>query len=412
MIDTVTIERIAAGGDGVGHLHDGLTVFVPRTAPGDKVKVEVVRRKARYAWGRLVGLESSGPDRTEPACVHYNRDDCGGCQLQHLSPESQRQVKRRLVGDALRRIGKRDVADPEIVASRKEWRYRTKITLAAKGERIGFHPYDRPDSAFDLGDCLLAHEKVTTLWALVKAKRTLLPVEFEHLILRMDRLQKLHVVVVGGEKVWNAKALAGALDYPDITFWWKPNLGATRVVLGQRSGFPAVAFEQVNSEVADGIRHNAAEGLGDVEGKVVWDLYAGVGDTAELLAKRGARVWSVEKDRSAVEWGRNWYGGEDREGTPVTRVADRIEDCLTRLREPDMVLVNPPRSGLHPRLASWLETWGRRGCASRIAYISCDPATLARDLERLPSFELFGLTAYDLFPQTGHVETLALLEAK
>ena len=180
---------------------------------------------------------------------------------------------------------------------------------------------------------------------------------------------------------------------------------------GPQTGYPAVAFEQMNTALAEQIREDAIDSLADVGGKVAWDLYGGVGDTAELLADRGAKVWSVDWDRLAVEWGRTRSEKAELSGTPITRIADRVDEAVTRLPEPDFVVVNPPRTGLGSRLADWLQRWGERGKGASLAYISCDPATLARDLARMPSLKLRALRAYDLFPQTAHIETLTFLEA-
>ena len=212
---TVTIERVAAGGDGVGHLEDGLVVFVPRAAPGDILDIELTRRKARYARGRMLGIIAAGPTRVAPDCPHYENEKCGGCQLQHLSAESQREVKGRIVGDALRRIAKLSVPDPEVVASQQQWRYRGKITLASKGGLLGLRPYDRPDVAFDLGECLLAQDRVMALWKTVSRDRALLPDTMESLVLRADRMGGQHVLSIGGKGSWDAAPLAAATSTCD-----------------------------------------------------------------------------------------------------------------------------------------------------------------------------------------------------
>ena len=405
MSPTVAIRRIVAGGDGVGRLEDGMAVFVPRTAPGDEVQVEVIRRKRRHAHARLLDLTTPSDCRVEPACVHYTRDRCGGCRLQHLSPETQLAVKRGLVGEALRRIGKLDVSDPPIVASTLPWRYRSQVTLTAAAGKIGLHRDDDPGAVFELEDCLIVRERVIQLWQLLRQHRDLLPLEMETLILKEDRSGVLHVVVVGGQERWDPAPLANRLTGHRVNYWWKPESGAARVVVGDRTGFPAVAFEQSNRELAQSIRVSAVEGLGPLDGKTVWDLYSGVGDTAELLARRGARVWSVDSSRAAVEWGR------EHGAVGVTRLVGRAEESLTRLPEPDAVVVNPPRTGLAAPVSRVLELWGRAAPGRRLAYISCDPATLARDLSRIPSLAVRSVTAFDLFPQTAHVESLALLEA-
>jgi 23S rRNA (uracil1939-C5)-methyltransferase len=159
----------------------------------------------------------------------------------------------------------------------------------------------------------------------------------------------------------------------------------------------------VNPVLASRIRSDAVEALGDVSGRVVWDLYGGVGDTARLLAARGARVWCVDSDRSAVEWA-------EAAGGAGNFLAARVEDVLGRLPPPDSVVANPPRIGFDFRVVRHLLRWGERGAGRRVSYVSCDPATLARDLKRLSAFRIVSVSAYDLFPQTAHVESLVVLE--
>ena len=407
----VTIEAIAAGGDGVGRLPDGMTVFVPRTAPGDRADVEITERRRRWARGRLTRLVAPGPARTDPPCPHYTADECGGCQLQHLSLEGQEAAKRRIVGDALRRIGRRDVEDPAIVAAPQPLRYRAKVTLAIGSDgRIGFHPVGRPQGVFALDDCRIARPALMRRWSALRACAELLPVAATHIVLREDRHGDVHVIVRGGDAPWNPEPLHVRLADPRLSLWWEPRGGAARVVAGPRTGFPALAFAQVNPDLADRLRGDAVTALGDVSGKVVWDLYGGVGDAARMLAATGAHVVSVEADRSAVEWA----SGQGRlAGAPPkspTYLHGRVEEVLHRLPAPGAVLLNPPRVGLAVRVAEALEQWAQSDGVRRVAYVSCDPATLARDLNRMPSLDLTSLRAYDLFPQTSHVETLAVLE--
>ncbi len=401
----VAITRVAAGGEGVGRLPDGMVVFVPRSAPGDEVEVEVTERRRRYARGRVVRLIRPGPARVEPRCPHYERDRCGGCQWQHLSHEAQLKAKRAIVGDALRRIGHLEIEDPEIVPAPSAWRYRAKLTLHAAGGRLGLHPYDGPTRVFDLEDCHITRPRLMQVWAAMQPHRGLLPQSLTELVLREDREGGVHVVVGAGAERWDAGPLSTALGAEVMSLWWQPAGGAARVVAGARPGFPALAFEQSNPELAQRIRREAIEGLGKMVGAIVWDLYGGVGDAARLLAASGARVFSVDADASAIRWARQ-HGGQ---AGSITFLEGRVEETLHRLPEPDLVMANPPRAGLASRVSAALEAWGARRPGARLAYISCDPATLARDLARLGTFRVERLKAYDLFPQTSHVEVLALL---
>ena len=412
---TTRILRLAAGGDGVGKLPDGRTVFVPRTAPGDLVELTDLELHKRFARARVERLVEPASKRVTPRCPHYEVDQCGGCQLQHLSQPAQLEAKRAFVGDALRRLGGFDVPDPKIVAAAAAWGYRAKLTLAVanRGRVIGLHRADRPDRAFDLKRCDIAAPELMVLWAALRERRRALPPEATKLVLRLDRSGMRHVVVeVEGTQVWGgAKELAAELTAAGAAavLWWHPEGGAARVVAGNAGGpFPATVFEQVNPALGDRIRAWAVEQLGDAAGRHVWDLYAGVGDTTAMLLERGATVESVELDGRAVQLGQG-----SSQLTNVTRHTGRVEEMVAQLRPPHFVITNPPRTGMNPRVVDAIREAG----PTRVVYVSCDPATLARDLKRLasgssaPRFYLAGVRAFDLFPQTAHVETVAVLES-
>jgi 23S rRNA (uracil1939-C5)-methyltransferase len=405
---TVTIDRIAAGGDGVARLADGMAVFVPRTAPGDRVEIDVVERRKRFARGRVRSVVEGAQSRVDPLCRHYDEDDCGGCQLQHLDYEMQLAVKRAMVGDALRRIGKFDIEDPPIVPAERQWGYRNKVSLTVRGKEIGFHQIGRADAVFTLDRCATSDSGLMDLWAEVRRHVTLLPRSLHRLALRRDRREGFHVTVVAGDaNVWDVTPFFEALARPDVAVWWQPKGGASRVIAGPESGFPALAFDQVNPKLAARLRRRLVEMVGDVREAIVWDLYGGVGDTATLLANAGARVWSVDADRSAVAWGDRELAHEG-----VTRIADRVEDAVHRLPEPTLIVVNPPRTGLGAGVAKWVERWGSRQADRKLLYVSCDPATLARDLTKMPAFAIRTVEAFDLFPQTSHVESLVLAQTR
>jgi 23S rRNA (uracil1939-C5)-methyltransferase len=412
--ELVRILRLAAGGDGVGRLSDGRTVFVPRTAPGDLVDLREVRLSRSFARASAGTVAEASPDRIEPRCPHYLGDACGGCQLQHLTIEAQRAAKRSIVGDALRRLARLDLPDPEIEAAPESWGYRTRITLAVRGagQRIGFHRQGRPDEIFPLRHCDIAAPALMKLWDAIRSSRGLLPAEATHLVLRIDRSGGRHLLVqVTGQTAWSrARELRTALGLQgqDAVLWWQPEGGAARAVAGAPSAFPATAFEQVNPVMGDRVRRWAVEQLGDLAGCRAWDLYAGVGETSALLVERGARVESVESARLAVE------EAERRGDAPgALRHVGRAEERVPRLTPPDVVVTNPPRTGMDARVVDAIRAADPR----RIAYVSCDPATLARDLSRMlsrvpasPPLRVAAVRAFDLFPQTAHVETVVILE--
>ena len=399
----VEILRLAGGGDGVGKLPDGLTVFVPRTAPGDRVVLRDVHRKRGFARARVATVIEPGTGRVDPPCPHYTRDSCGGCQLQHLSAPAQRNARRRIVGDALRRIGKLDVEDPPIEPAPEEWGYRTRLSLHAVGDRIGLRPLYRPSDAFELDRCLIAHPALQELWLLLKGRRALLPARLMRLSLRLGRDGTRHVIAsLSAGKEWpGADQLASELGEAGVSsaLWIQGETAPPQQVAGVQAESSATSFEQVSPLMGVRIRAHAVAQLAPTSGEQVWDLYAGLGDTTDMLVRLGARVSSVELDRRAVEWA-------ERNGPPAHRVAGAVERSLAGLPRPGAVITNPPRTGMHEAAVRQIDGSG----ANRVVYISCDPATLARDLARLTSFRLRACRAYDLFPQTAHVETVAVME--
>jgi 23S rRNA (uracil1939-C5)-methyltransferase len=434
-LSVVRILRLAAGGEGVGRLDDGRAVFVPRTAPGDLVEVTFPRLAPRYARARLARLVEPGPGRVAPRCPHYLRDDCGGCQWQHLDLTVQRESKRAIVADALRRIAGLDVPVEPVIGGEAAWGYRSRVTLAVgPGRRhAGYHPLDQPGRVFALERCDLAAPALMVLWEALRRHLQLLPPDVQQLVLRLDRAGHLHLVVKArGDRAWaRPRELMTRMQQGGVTatIWWQPARGAARVVAGAGEAFPATVFEQVNPELGDRIRTFAIDCLGDVRGSHVWDLFAGIGETTDQLFGKGATVESVELDRRAVEFGesrsraalRERAESQRPEPAGVLRHVGRVEDLVDNLRAPGAVIANPPRAGMHIRVTRALLE--RR--PERIVYVSCDPATLARDLGRLcgsaarspdhrtaePPFRLTAVQPFDLFPQTAHVETVALLEA-
>jgi 23S rRNA (uracil1939-C5)-methyltransferase len=390
----------------VGRLSDGRVVFVPRAVPGDRIHLREgsLKRLRNFARAEVGEVVEAGPGRVAPPCPHYVHDHCGGCQLQHLAYDGQLSAKRAIVGDTLRRIGKLQVEDPEVVEALEEWRYRAKISMAVK-TAVGLHPYDRPNFVFPLADCHITDFRLMALWRELRSRLSMLPQALTRLTLRLDRDARRHIIAESAGEPWlNAEelraTLAGSVD-GEVVCWWQPVDGAARVMAGPATGFPATAFEQVNPGMGILARRWAVEQLGDVRGQTVWDLYGGVGDTAALLVEGGANVVSVDADEKAVSWG--------RARLPAARfIAARAEDVLPSLPAPHAVVVNPPRAGLHWDVA--LRLTGEP--VPKLVYISCDPATLARDLGRLNvNYTVKHVRAFDLFPQTAHVETVAVLVA-
>jgi 23S rRNA (uracil1939-C5)-methyltransferase len=406
MTERVSIEitSIAAGGDGVGR-HDGLVVFVPRTAPGDLARVAIEPGK-RFARGRLEQLERASPARVAATCPHYEGDGCGGCQLQHMAIEAQREAKRTIVADTLRRLGKRTVDAPAIHSGPSPWRYRHRLSLAMRRDTAGrwtagLHAAADPSRVFALKDCLITHERVVALWREIMAAGAHLP-DAPALRGTVRLVGDRGAFVLEGARAWPAaQAFVDGLPSFDHV-WWQPEGGRRRRV-GAASGEapPYASFSQVNPDVASELWAFVDRRVMAYAPSHVVDAYAGTGNLAIALHGRGIRVSAIERDEDAVAW------AAARLGKPSRAIAAATEDALADCLPADVVVLNPPRAGVDARVAYLLE---RATPAPRaIVYVSCDPATLARDLARLSSWTVAGVTAFDMFPQTAHVETVVEL---
>jgi 23S rRNA (uracil1939-C5)-methyltransferase len=403
---TLDVESIAAGGDGVAR-HDGLVVFVPRTAPGDRI-VARVTPQGRMGRGILDRIEHPSADRVTPACAHYERDRCGGCQLQHLSLAAQHAAKREIIRDSMKRIGKRDVALPDIVTGVDAWHYRQKLTLAlrrsADGWTAGLHAFDDPGRVFPLEDCLIADARLLGVWRTILASSALLP----------DALQLRGSVRLLGEQA--AFVLEGGTEWPShgeffscvpelAALWWVRDDGTRRLLEDRRThAEPGASFAQVNPVVAAELQSLVIDRVLSYAPARVVDAYAGAGDTAHALARRGIAVTAIELDGEASAY------SASRLPAGSSAVQARVEDALETALPADVVILNPPRAGVDARVTTLLAAAVRRPARPRaVLYVSCDPATLARDVGRMTGWRIARLTAFDMFPQTAHVETVCEL---
>jgi 23S rRNA (uracil1939-C5)-methyltransferase len=398
----VEVSAIAAGGDGVARAA-GLVVFVPRTAPGDLASVRL-RRGRHFARGTVERLARPGPGRVEPPCHHYTRDRCGGCQLQHLAYSAQLDAKQGIIQDALRRIGRRQVDVAEVRPSDAPWRYRRKLTLAFRRKGAawiaGLHPYDDPVEVFQLEDCPITDERVVAVWREVFAADRWYPdaPTFRAAI----RLVGDHpVMVVEGGRGWGRARQFFERVSSLAALWWEPEGGRRRLIAERASVAAGASFGQVNRGVAEALRQDIlARARAHAPARVV-DAYAGTGDTAVPLAEGGATVAAVELDEDAVAVCARRLPSGSR------AIAGRVEDLLPTLLPADLVLLNPPRNGLDARVTATLDA--AVPAPRAIIYVSCNPATLARDLTRLPAYRVVSALGFDMFPQTAHVETVCEL---
>jgi 23S rRNA (uracil1939-C5)-methyltransferase len=412
----VTIHGIASDGAGVGRLPDGRALFVHRTAPGERARVEVTRSRPRWARGRLVELLESSPARRVAPCPHYER--CGGCSLEHLDYAAQLRAKAAIAAETLARVGGLALAAPAVEPSPREFRYRNRVTFTlrrlARGRVVaGFHALEEPDRIVDLdGRCLLPEEAIAAGWQALRESwgedAALLPAGRQlRLTLRATLSGALALLVEGGSGDGEPAGLLQRV--PGLRSVWRVEAGGVRLLAGEEelgeswSGeevrLRGGAFMQGNREAAALLEAYVHGVIGAAAGLRVVDAYCGVGLHARRLARAGASVTGVELDAGAV--------AEARRAAPAARfIGGTVEDHLEGLLPADLVILNPPRTGIAAEVAALLGASPPR----RIVYISCNAATLARDLRRLEAaFEVADLRCFDLFPQTAHVETVATL---
>jgi len=403
------IDSIAAGGDGVGR-HDGIVVFVPRTAPGDLARVSALQ-EGRLMRGMVLDVLKPSPQRSEPPCEHYVFDRCGGCQLQHLLYENQLAAKRGIIHDSLTRIGRLQVETTMVQPSETPWRYRRKLTLALRrhGSRwiAGLFRYDIPE-VFELRDCLITREDVLEAWRLVLAHQQFLP-DVKELRAAVRLLPGGFSFTVEGALRWEAHERFFAAIPTLSELWWQPHGKSRRLLLTRSAGEQAGAsFTQVNSGVAAELRHWVLSLAIAGQPQTAVDAYAGAGDFALALAERGVRVTAIERDRDAARVSATRLP----EGSRV--IAAPVEEALADALPADVLILNPPRAGLDARVPALFspstENGRDRGPSPRtVIYISCNPATLARDLRRIGGYRVKSLRGFDMFPQTAHVETVCEL---
>ena len=401
---TVTVESIAAGGDGVARA-EGFVVFVPRSAPGDVGVVDIAMRGS-FARAPFTEVVSGSASRVHPPCPHYTIDKCGGCQLQHINYRAQLDAKSGIIRDSIVRIGKRQMEPPHVEPSTSEWRYRRKLTLAMQrhGPRwiAGLHPYDSPRKVFALEDCPITDERVVAIWKTIMEAQSLLPLASAlRGAVRIDHDMGATFVLEGGD-VWpDAPRFFDAV--PELCeLWWIPERKRRRLMQQRGSAStPGASFAQVNAPVAARMQEYVLARVMSYRPSSVIDGYSGAGELALALASAGARVSAIELDPdAAAHAARHLPPGSQS-------VSGKVEEVLPSLLPADVVVLNPPRTGVDGRVTEQLEQCDPAPRA--VVYVSCNPATLARDLSRMPRYRVAALRAYDMFPQTAHVETVCEL---
>lgn len=432
------IEGYASGGEGVARI-DGVAVFVNGALRGERgdVRIEHVGRSA--AWGRMECLREASPARMEPDCPYYGR--CGGCQFRHMTYAEELEAKRQRVEDALRRIGGVDLPISVIHGAENTLRYRNKVQFPIGDRAVGYYR-GGTHQVVDIADCLLQPEVDTACRAAFQGWMEQFRVSaydertgkglLRHLFLRTNSAGEVLCCVVAngrtlpheGELV--AALRSAALELAGVVL--SVNTRKTNVILGgeyrtlwgrdwleeelcgHRFRLSVPSFFQVNRAQTEVLYRRALDFAALTGAETVVELYCGIGTISLTLAERAGQVIGVEVVPQAV--------ADARENARRNALVDKARfECgdagalAAQLERegvrPDVVVVDPPRKGLS---AEVVEAIGRMG-PERVVYVSCDPATLARDVGRFGAlgYQAVRAEAVDLFPRTAHVETVALL---
>jgi 23S rRNA (uracil1939-C5)-methyltransferase len=410
----VTIRGLGASGEGVGS-HEGLTMFVEGALPGERVRARITLQKPRYLKGELVEVLKPSPERVTPPCPYFG--SCGGCQLQHLSYAGQLQVKRQRVIDAFERVG--GLKDPPVEPTLESspFHYRHKIQMPVAHGQLGLYRRGTHD-LIPIDGCLIHCERGEEV---VRQIRDQLPEGVRYVVVRTAHgTDDILVTLVSRDPPTNRLAkLAESLNATGVVH--NLNRAEGNRILGERfttlAGRPhleerlggltfrlsAAAFFQVNPPGAEQLYALALEmaALGAEESCL--DAYCGVGTLTLLAAQHCRQATGIEVVPQAIADAR--VNASLNGITNAQFHASTVEKLIGKLEEVDCVFLNPPRKGCEPEVLEVLQRWAPK----RIVYISCDPATLARDCARLTDYRVERVQPVDMFPQTAHVENVSLL---
>lgn len=408
MEQEILLTTLAYGGDAMGRLEDGRAVFVPFGLPGERVRVRLTEEKRGFARGELVEIIDALPRRITPRCKHFGV--CGGCHYQNLPYEEQLKIKTEILRDQLTRIGR--IENPpvrEMIPSPNPWNYRNHVQFhLTKEGKLGYVGAGTSvaQGIIPITECHLPEAVINMLWPQLEfepgtnIERVSLRAGKEEdlmLILESDSAESPELEIEADISVAhvfeeNAIAIAGN-DYIIVP------------VFGRDFRVSAPSFFQVNTPLVEKMVQHLLTSLPASLSATLLDVYCGVGLFSAFLAPRCERVIGIESFLSACED----FSFNLDEFDNVELYEGLAEEVIPHLEaEPDIVLVDPPRAGLEKRVLDGI----LKLHPHLIAYVSCDPSTLARDSKRLieGGYKLKQVTPFDLFPQTYHIESISIFE--
>jgi 23S rRNA (uracil1939-C5)-methyltransferase len=390
----VRFSSLVYGGWALGRLNDGRAVFVPYALPGERARIRLGESRPGYAHGELVELLEASPHRITPRCRHFA--SCGGCHYQHLEASRQREAKEAVLREQLVRLaGLNDPPPAESVASPQAWNYRNHLQfhLTAEG-RLGFKAF-RSERAIAVEECHLPETELGALWPKLDPSSFETP---EGRAAGGARQVILRRGTSGAPRVWARSPHGRPPDGEPLEF----------ALPGGRFRVSPGSFFQVNTPLAAALAERVTDLIREaLAGRgpqpTVLDLYCGVGLFSLYAAPLAARVVGVELSAAAC----SDYRHNLRDCAHAELTRGRVEEELPRLDlRLDAVIADPPRAGLGRRVAQALAALR----PPLLLYVSCDPATLARDARELlrGGYTLRSITLFDLFPQTYHLESLSV----
>jgi len=432
MNNVIEIENLAFGGYGIGRL-DGMKVFVPYTIPGEKVRLHTVDPRKRYAWGKLKEVVVSSPQRQSPPCPYFGR--CGGCQWQHITDPVQVFWKDRIFRDVLLRIGAVPAHKIKpLMPSRSTYRYRDRVTLKIRKGIMGFLS-ERSHTLVKIDHCLITFHQINEALARFQGRLSFLPpceleivgspfeegvmiwARFENKLLPKEKEELKGIFRESGfvkylgissiKEQLEIFLIDGHPDIPGLSFKLDPFCSSTNRIL--ELVFSPGVFIQINWEQNMELIHQVLGAINQLGKSLqILELYAGAGNFTVPIADAGHTVVTVEKSDRAVSNARFNLSRNHINGVVIRRqnTEKALLEMVAQGQKFDILVADPPRTGLKkeiPIIAKLKIPY--------LFYISCDPATLSRDLKvlREAGYETEYVQALDFFPQTYHIESVSFL---